>query len=157
MVAVSGHCDCPSFVYSLSHRYWIPMRHSSSLDAILLSSNVPRPRAQPSEKVFNSIWTFLHITPYKLPAAHHNGCSRACHERGSWIVSGFLERMTSSSIRPLSGEPKRRPHEGGPQWIVFRHLNDFKNKRFFMVHTSATTSRAFPHRRNPCGPGTCAH
>ena len=28
-------------------------------------------------------------------------------------------------------KPKRGPHEGGPQRIVFRHLKRFKNKRFF--------------------------
>ena len=73
-----------------------------------------------------------------------------------------------------SGEPKSGPHEGSPQRIVFRHLNDSKNKRFFMIHTSAMvppygpagTSRAFLQRiagtlvrplrlPDPTGPDPC--
>ena len=39
-------------------------------------------------------------------------------------VDGTEEHGVLADEPPGSGEPKRSPHEGGPQGIVFRHLND---------------------------------
>ena len=53
---------------------------------------------------------------------------------GDWATHFFREHNELGDEWAVSGEPKSDPHEGSPQWIVFRHLNDKKTNVFHDAH-----------------------
>ena len=69
------------------------------------------------------------LGPHSPPHCWSLKVRRARCSLGGRYLCSVSEDLFSGWLL-VSGEPKRGPQEGGPQWIVFRHLNDLKTNGF---------------------------